>query len=82
MDRKCSTHGEKRNAYRILVDKPKGKRQLGRLRLRLKGNIKTDLREIIWGGMGWIHLTQDRDQCNVLVNTVMNFRAPKILGSS
>jgi hypothetical protein len=26
MDRKCSTSGEKRNAYRILLGKPKGKR--------------------------------------------------------
>jgi hypothetical protein len=38
--------GEKRNAYKILKGKPEGKRQLGRLRNRWKGNIKTDLREI------------------------------------
>jgi hypothetical protein len=37
MIRACGMHGEKRNAYRILVDKPKRKRQLGRL--KLKGNI-------------------------------------------
>jgi hypothetical protein len=35
-------------------------------------NIKMDPREIRWGGMGWINLSQDRDQWRALVNTVMN----------
>jgi hypothetical protein len=39
-------------------------------------NIKMDLREIEWDGMGWIELAQDRDQCGPLVNTVMNLRVP------
>jgi hypothetical protein len=43
-------HGEKMNAYRVLVGKPEGKRPLGRLRRRLDDNIKMDLREIVWGG--------------------------------
>jgi hypothetical protein len=38
--------GETRNAYRILVGKPEGKRPLGRLRRRWVYNIKIDLREI------------------------------------
>jgi hypothetical protein len=38
--------GEKRNAYRILVGKPEGKRPLGKLRRRWNDNIKIDLREI------------------------------------
>jgi hypothetical protein len=37
---------EKRNAYRILVVKPKGRRPLGRPRRRWMENIKIDLREI------------------------------------
>jgi hypothetical protein len=32
MDRACSTNGERRNAYTILVEKPEGNRPLGRLR--------------------------------------------------
>jgi hypothetical protein len=34
MGRACSTNGEKRDAYRILVGKPEGKRPLGRSRRR------------------------------------------------
>jgi hypothetical protein len=34
MGRTCSTHGEKRNPYRVLVEKPEGKRPLGRHRHR------------------------------------------------
>jgi hypothetical protein len=52
----CSTHGKKRNAYRILVEKPERKRPLGRPRRRWEVNIKMDLREIGWGGMDWIDL--------------------------
>jgi hypothetical protein len=38
------------------------KERVGRLRSRSVDNIKMDLREIGWGGMGWIELAQDRDQ--------------------
>jgi hypothetical protein len=38
--------GETRNAFRILVGKPKGKRPLGRQRRRWVDNIKMDLTEI------------------------------------
>jgi hypothetical protein len=67
---------ETRNAYRILVGKPEGKRPLGRPRRRLVDNIKMDLREIGWYSRDWIELAQDRDQWRALVNTVMNLRVP------
>jgi hypothetical protein len=80
MDGSCSTHGEKRNAYRILVGNPEGKRPLGRRRRRWEVNIKMYLREIGWGGMDWIDLAQDRDQWGALVNTVINLRVPQNVG--
>jgi hypothetical protein len=76
MGGECSRHGERRNAFKILVGKPEGKRPLGRLRRRWEDNIEVDLREIGWGGMDWIDLPQDRDQRRALVNTVMNLRVP------
>jgi hypothetical protein len=43
MGRACSTNGEKRNAYRILVGKPEGKRPLERPRRRWEDNIRIDI---------------------------------------
>jgi hypothetical protein len=76
MDGECSKNGEKKNAYRILVEKPEGKRPLGRSRLRWVDNIKMDLTEMGRGGRDWIDLAQDRDQWRALVNTVMNIWVP------
>jgi hypothetical protein len=69
--------GEKRNAYRLLVGKPEGKRPLGRSNCRWVDNIKMDLLEIGWGGVDWIRLAQDRDKWRALVNAVMNLRVQK-----
>jgi hypothetical protein len=54
--------GEKRNAYRLLMGKPEGKRPLGRSRRRWVDNIKMDLLEIGWGGVDWIGLAQDKNK--------------------
>jgi hypothetical protein len=67
---------EKRNAHRILVVKPEGKRSLGRPRRRRVDNIQMDLGEIGWGGMEWIELAQGRDRWRALVNMVMNLHVP------
>jgi hypothetical protein len=50
--------GAKKNACRILVAKPEGKRPLGRPKRRWVDNIKLDLRVIQWGGMDWINMAQ------------------------
>jgi hypothetical protein len=68
--------GEKRNAYRILVGKPEGKRPLGRPRHRWVDNIKMNFREIRWDVVDWIDRAQDREQWRALVNTVLNLRVP------
>jgi hypothetical protein len=68
--------GEKRNAYRVLVGTPEGKRPLGRPRYRWYYNIKVDLEGIGWNGMDCIDLARERDQWRVLVNTVLNLRVP------
>jgi hypothetical protein len=71
----CSPNGGK-NLYRLLVGKPEGRRPLGRPRRRWVDNIKMDLVEIGWSGVGWIGLAQDRDKWRALVNAVMNLRVP------
>jgi hypothetical protein len=61
--------GEKRNAYRLLVGKPKGKRALGRPRCRWVDNIRMDLGEVRWGDVDW-------NRWRTLVNSVLNLRVP------
>ena len=48
--------GERRGVYRVLVEKPEGKRPLGSPRRRWKDNIKMYLQEVGCGGMDWIEL--------------------------
>ena len=64
--------GERRGAYRALVEKPEGKRPLGSPRHRWEDNIKMDLQEVGCVGMDWIELAQDRERWRALVNVVMN----------
>jgi hypothetical protein len=67
---------EKRNAYRLLVGKPKGMGPLGRPRRRWFGNIRMDLVEVGWGDVDWNGMAQDRDRWRALVNSVLNLRVP------
>ena len=53
--------GEERGAYRVLVDKPEGKRPLGRPRRRWVDNIRMDLQEVDFGYVDWIGLAQHSD---------------------
>jgi hypothetical protein len=68
--------GEKRNAYRLLVGKPEGKRPLGRPRRMWVDNSRMDLGEVGWGDVNWIGLAQDRNRWRALVNSVLNVRVP------
>jgi hypothetical protein len=68
--------GERRNAYRILVGNPEGRKPLGRPRRRWVDNIKMDLREVGWDDRDWIDLAQDKDRWRAYVNAVMNLRVP------
>jgi hypothetical protein len=76
MGESCSTNGGKRNAYRLLVVKPVGKRPLGRPRRRWVDNIRMDIREVGWGDVDWIGLAKDRNMWSALVNSVFNLRVP------
>ena len=67
---------QSRNAYRVLVGKPEGKRPLGRPRRRWEDNIRKDLREVSCDPGEWIDLAEDRDQLRAYVRAVMNLRVP------
>jgi hypothetical protein len=67
---------EMRNAYKFSIRKSEGKRSLGRSRCRWEGRIRMNLRKIGWEGVDWKHLAQDRDQWQVLVNTVITLWIP------
>jgi hypothetical protein len=58
----------RRGVHQVLVGKPEGKRPLGRLRYRLEDNIKMDLEEVVWEGMDWIDLAQNRDRWQARLN--------------
>jgi hypothetical protein len=68
--------GEKRNAYRLLMGKPEGRKPLGRPRRRSVDNIRMDLVDVGWGDVDWIGLAQDRGRTRALVNSVLNLRVP------
>jgi hypothetical protein len=68
--------GEKRNAYKLFVGKPEGKRPLGRPRRRWVDNIRRDLVEVGSDEVDWIGLAQDKDRWKALVNLVLNLRVP------
>jgi hypothetical protein len=70
----------------MLDGKPEGKRPLGRPRHEWEDNIRMNHREIRWEGVDWMHLAEGwegvdwmhlaegRDQCQALVNMVMNLQ--------
>jgi len=62
----CSTYGERKVAYRLLVGEPEGKRPLGRPRLRWEVNIKVDLQEVgrvAWTRLMWLKIRSRGGSC-------------------
>ena len=60
--------GDRRLAYRVLVERPEGKRP----GCKWEDNIKMDLDEVGWESMDCIVLAAYRDRLWALVNAVMN----------
>jgi hypothetical protein len=60
---------KKKNAYRLLVGMPEGKRTLGRPSRGYDGSWKVG-----FGDVDWICRAQDRNKSRALVNSVLNLR--------
>jgi hypothetical protein len=71
--------GVKRNACRIFVGKPEGKRPLGRPRRSWVENIKMDFREIEWDGVDWIDGNEISGsiKCSEVLEWLLNWRLLK-----
>jgi len=65
--------GNRRGSYNVLVERPEGKRPLGKPRCRWENNIKMDIQEVVWGGVGWIDLAYDRDVWRVHVTAELHY---------
>jgi len=52
--------------YGVLVEKPEGKRPLGRTRRRWEDNIKINHQDMGCGGMDWINVAQIRNSVGLL----------------
>jgi hypothetical protein len=67
---------EERGVHRVMMEKPEGKRPLGRPRHRWEDNIKMGIQEVGGGCVDWMELAQDRDRWRAIVSTVKNLRVP------
>jgi hypothetical protein len=52
-----------------LLAKPEGKGPLGRPKRRWEDNIEMDLEEIVWEGVDWISMAQNKNWWRAIVNT-------------
>jgi len=67
--------GERRGAFRVLVELPEGKRPNARSMGRWEDNIKWIFK--VWEGVFyWTDLAQVRERWRALVKVVMNLRVP------
>ena len=69
MGRSCSQNGKCRNGFKILKDKPTGKRALE----RWEETITMDFKEIIISMRNWLDSAQDMDYWRALLNATLNY---------
>jgi hypothetical protein len=67
---------EERNAQKVLIGKPQGKRPLGGPRHSYEDEIKNKLTNMCLEDVEWIVLFQGMLRGEAFVNTVMNLRVP------
>jgi hypothetical protein len=53
----------------------------GKPKHKWANDVKMCVTEMGWEGLNWMHLAQDRDKWQALVNTVMNLWVPQNSGS-
>ena len=68
--------GGKERCIQGLVEKPGGKRPLGRAPHKGNDDIKMGLKEVGLGDLDWNDLAEHVDRLLALVNALMNFRIP------
>jgi hypothetical protein len=56
MSRKCNEYGERRGVYRVLLEKPEGRKPFGRTTRRWQDNIKIDLQEVARTASIWVRI--------------------------
>ena len=77
---RVATRKEGRNAFKILTNKPTGKRTLGKPRRRWEDTVRLDLKGIGVGARKWVDSTQDRDNWRVLVAATLKIRVSQGMG--
>jgi hypothetical protein len=71
---------EKRNAYRLLMGKPEGKRPIRRPRRNWVDSIRMGHGDVGWCDVNWIGLAKDRKKWRAVVDSVLNLPVPLISG--
>lgn len=74
--RPCNTNGRNEKRVKFLIGKSKEKTPIGGYSHRWEDNIKTDLMEIEFEGVNWIHVAQGRNLCLAPVNAVIDLPVP------
>jgi hypothetical protein len=67
--------GDRRVAYKVLVERSEERISLGTGKRRLEDTTKVELKELR-RGVDWIELAQDRNRWWAFVNVEMNLQVP------